>query len=656
MIRLRSIRAQLVLWVALLALIPATLIGAAVWFEYRSAMTDAVVEAWLTRLARETAVGIERELIYTGTTLADWAADTSVQHGLLAARFAPTAPANLGSVLGAKAARQGDIELVLAVNLIGDIVAAGTADRALLPDPLVGKRLAESDAQWPSDFPSMTPPEDRAICIGRFRPRVMPEIGRSPSTRADGWMLGFVAGVYFEGAPVGSIVAFRKMTAFQRILDGVEARFSEPVGGDLRYGTGYPFLFDSDANTTIAHANRDLIGTRLIEDHGLGILRDEVMKRPNGVFRYEFPQGNPKTAGFASTNPDLMNGRRWYVGVGIDDHDIYRGVRGVAPVLIAVGMGSALLTFVLSYLAARKMTRPLRAFSVEARRIASGDGSGRLAAIGDPEIDELADALNAIARRVGELHEEMDRARADAAFKGMARQVAHEIKNAIAPIAMMAQQVARFTHQEDSSSAKKIAEYAQHIGDHCKSLKRLAETFAQVGAPPALRLESLEVLPFLEHCIESQVRHREGISIIEHHDLPIGTRIRGDRDSLSRVILNVINNAVEAMNDQGTLTFASNLAREGHEHVVVIAISDSGRGIPAEDLPKLFSPNFSTRTSGTGLGLFQCRSTVEEHGGRITVESVLGQGATFTIFLPLDTGSVSSHPDELRTETINIQR
>jgi signal transduction histidine kinase len=101
-------------------------------------------------------------------------------------------------------------------------------------------------------------------------------------------------------------------------------------------------------------------------------------------------------------------------------------------------------------------------------------------------------------------------------------------------------------------------------------------------------------------------------------------------DELEQVFINLVLNAVDAMPQGGTLSVASWHAKDGR---LAVAFSDTGHGIPDEDLPHVFEPFFSTREDGTGLGLTVSHSVIERHGGEITVESAVGEGATFTVWL-----------------------
>jgi signal transduction histidine kinase len=138
------------------------------------------------------------------------------------------------------------------------------------------------------------------------------------------------------------------------------------------------------------------------------------------------------------------------------------------------------------------------------------------------------------------------------------------------------------------------------------------------STPPTLLDEAMRMI---------QVPDR--IQILNHvHE---ETKVRVDADKIMRVFINLIKNAVDAMPEKGTLEITNRQTR-GY---VEIAFADTGKGIPKETLPKIFTPLFTTKAQGMGFGLAICKRIVESHGGTITVETAVNKGTTFTITLPI---------------------
>ena len=113
--------------------------------------------------------------------------------------------------------------------------------------------------------------------------------------------------------------------------------------------------------------------------------------------------------------------------------------------------------------------------------------------------------------------------------------------------------------------------------------------------------------------------------------VPVQLIVHADREELKRALMNILRNAVQAMNEEGTIR----LTTSSEDHHVVIRITDSGPGIPDAILSRLFEPNFSTKTEGMGLGLAIVKKTIDDLKGAITIESVLGQGTAVIIKLPV---------------------
>ena len=124
--------------------------------------------------------------------------------------------------------------------------------------------------------------------------------------------------------------------------------------------------------------------------------------------------------------------------------------------------------------------------------------------------------------------------------------------------------------------------------------------------------------------------------MVETHYDPNMPTMLVDPDQLEQVFLNIIINAAYAMEKGGTLTVITDWLDDDQPATASIAFTDTGAGIPPENMPHLFEPFFTTRPpgQGTGLGLYVCRNVVEKHGGRIEVESQVGQGSTFHVYLP----------------------
>jgi two-component system nitrogen regulation sensor histidine kinase NtrY len=218
-----------------------------------------------------------------------------------------------------------------------------------------------------------------------------------------------------------------------------------------------------------------------------------------------------------------------------------------------------------------------------------------------------------------------------AAWREVARRLAHEIKNPLTPIQLSAERMRRHFGTAPAATQALVAECTTTIVAEVESLKGLVDEFSQFARMPAPRAVPADLHALLEDTLAlynglfADVRFERAFASA----LP---RVRIDIEQMKRVVINLIDNAVEAMGRRGTITLETR--HEPANHVVRLVVSDDGPGIPAEDRDKLFMPYYSTKRRGSGLGLAIVRRIVAEHGGSIEVGDNEPRGARFTIELP----------------------
>jgi two-component system sensor histidine kinase HydH len=226
------------------------------------------------------------------------------------------------------------------------------------------------------------------------------------------------------------------------------------------------------------------------------------------------------------------------------------------------------------------------------------------------------------------LRREVVRSQRLAAVGMLAAGVAHEIRNPLSSVKGFATYFR--DRYRDVPEDGRIAEIL--IGE-VDRLNRVVGQLLEVARPVRLTLRRQPLAELVEKAltlVERQVREK-GIRV-ETRLPAAGISARVDPDRLSQVLLNLFLNAIEAMTAGGTLT----VGLEGDAATARIQVSDSGRGIPPEALPRIFDPYFTTRPEGTGLGLAIVHNIVEAHGGEITVTSHAGKGSRFTVILPAE--------------------
>lgn len=245
---------------------------------------------------------------------------------------------------------------------------------------------------------------------------------------------------------------------------------------------------------------------------------------------------------------------------------------------------------------------------------------------------------------------ELLRAQKQAAWHEVARRVAHEIKNPLTPIALSAERIAR---QLDKISiapenARVLRECSQMISREVESVRTLVDEFSQFARFPAAQMTPLSLNMIVDNAMQVFAGRLDGIDV----RVSLGTGlplVNADAEQLKRVVVNLVDNAAEAMQDALVKRLFVGTQDLGNESVELV-VSDSGGGVSAEDREKLFLPYFSTKGRGTGLGLAIVNHILSEHHAQIRVEDNQPTGARFIVEIPVWNASELETPNEIQVE------
>lgn len=235
-----------------------------------------------------------------------------------------------------------------------------------------------------------------------------------------------------------------------------------------------------------------------------------------------------------------------------------------------------------------------------------------------------------------EMEEDLQRADRLALLGTLAAGLAHEIKNPLGGIKGAAQLLKRGVSHDPS-----LGEYADIVVKEVDRVNRLIEQLMDLSQPARYDFEAVNIHEILDEVLllEREAVADWSVAVRKNFD-PSLPPIHGDRSRLTQVFLNLAKNALQAMGGRGTLTVTTRMETDFHirEHgrrgkFIWVDFEDDGPGIKDEDLPNIFSPFFSTKNNGTGLGLAVCYRIVKEHGGLIRVDSREGAGASFKVSL-----------------------
>ncbi|OHB27996.1 MAG: histidine kinase [Desulfuromonadaceae bacterium GWC2_58_13] len=241
-------------------------------------------------------------------------------------------------------------------------------------------------------------------------------------------------------------------------------------------------------------------------------------------------------------------------------------------------------------------------------------------------LEESYAKLHEQADLVLEIEEQLRRADRLSALGELSAGLAHEIRNPLGSIRGTAEIL-----KDGIDPADKRYEFAQILIKEVDRLNRVVQDFLDFSRPAAARRESFDVLEVLRDVLTltRQPTQKNQVRVVFEGEGAL--KVPGDREQLKQAFLNLVLNALQAMPAGGTLTVSAG-AEAGEAQ---IRFADTGQGIPEESLDRIFNPFFTTRSEGTGLGLAITHRIVQGHGGRIEVESRPGEGAIFTLHLPL---------------------
>jgi nitrogen fixation/metabolism regulation signal transduction histidine kinase len=286
---------------------------------------------------------------------------------------------------------------------------------------------------------------------------------------------------------------------------------------------------------------------------------------------------------------------------------------------------------------AERIADPVNRLTRATRRIARGDLDARVAATSSDELRRLVEDFNQMAADLKRQRRELERTQRLEAWADMARQVAHDIKNPLTPIQLSAEHAQRVNLDRGRPLSPVLDECVASILSQVTLLRQISAEFSSFASSPTPRPEPTDLPALIEEVVEpyrTGLAHRIAIDVHADGDLPTVTI---DRTLFARALTNVIENALHAMPGSGRLTIASAL-RTPHSATatsVIVEVTDTGIGMDQEALNKIFEPYFSTKATGTGLGLTIAKRNIELNGGTIAVTSQRGTGTTVTMTLPV---------------------
>jgi signal transduction histidine kinase len=300
---------------------------------------------------------------------------------------------------------------------------------------------------------------------------------------------------------------------------------------------------------------------------------------------------------------------------------------------IAYGVAGAgiLLAIALSLWTAARVSRPIEELARAAEDVAGGNWDVRVPERGRDEVSVLARSFNHMTEQLSSQRERLVQSERVAAWRELARRLAHELKNPLFPLQLTVENLARARMLPEPEFDEVFREGIATLGAEIANLKAVVARFSDFSKMPKPEMERIDAKDMMERVralyagaiSEAKIEFAMTIS-------PEPMPLLADPELLHRALSNLVLNAMDAMPNGGKLTLAARPAGASIE----ICVGDTGEGLTPEECERLFTPYYTTKQHGTGLGLAIVQSVIADHAGTIAVESRAGSGATFIITLP----------------------
>ncbi|MGA2235389.1 MAG: ATP-binding protein [Terriglobales bacterium] len=348
---------------------------------------------------------------------------------------------------------------------------------------------------------------------------------------------------------------------------------------------------------------------------------------------------------FSSTNQSSANqsgGNQQLMGVllvGSSRRPLIELQRQIISTAMLVGSIGILVAVLASLWFAARVTRPVVSLAEAARRVAAGDLGAKVEVESSDELGELAASFN---RMTEDLLQQKDRtlqAERVAAWRELARRLAHELKNPLFPLQVTVENLMRAKQKSPEMFEEVFHEGTATLLAEINNLKTIIGRFSEFSKMPQPQRRPTQVNDVARSVLRvfhAQLRgnDKEKNPITVHTALAEALpEISADPDLLHRALQNLVLNAIDAMPQGGELTIRTETLGDRIE----LSVSDTGSGLTQEECGRLFTPYYTTKQHGTGLGLAIVQSVVSDHGGTISVESTKEKGTTFRIELPVET-------------------
>lgn len=292
-----------------------------------------------------------------------------------------------------------------------------------------------------------------------------------------------------------------------------------------------------------------------------------------------------------------------------------------------------LIAGLIALIITNRITNSFSLISNKMKEVNLGKQNEAIAWNRNDEIGELVQEYNKMVAKLGESASALAKSEREGAWREMARQVAHEIKNPLTPMKLSIQYLQKAINNNQENVKELSASVANTLVEQIDHLSKIAADFSQFANIGNVRAEVFDLHDVISSLRDLYLSNQQ----VEFVWYPVLEKllINADKTQMNRLFTNLFTNAVEACRERGNCRIEVNEHKDAGQ--IVISIKDNGEGIAAEMQERIFVPNFTTKSSGTGLGLAMCKGIVEQAKGSIWFETKQGEGTTFFVQLPVVT-------------------
>ena len=456
--------------------------------------------------------------------------------------------------------------------------------------------------------------------------------------------------------PLVALLVYSQYSVHRRVMEKLSGRLEEETASIAEQIAGIGEYSDVTADFALRPDRAELIASDVGTDFNMYVGSDlRISSRPE-LYTAGLLDSRLSGKAYAAV---VLSGERFHLEsahVGLYQYEVgYRpvldaggGVLGVVAVpslyrqeevdselseqnavLIGVYAVVLLALIVATTVIANRIAAPVQKLTALTRDVARGDLniSSRLPHA-EGEIGELVKSFGAMTGELRRSRDELVQVERELAWREMARQIAHEIKNPLTPMKLSIQHL-RQTYRDNAPDFASILDtVTRTIIEQIDTLSRIASEFSSFARMPRRRIESCDAVAIVQEAVQLFRQDKQVTFHVDaDSDLPL---VQADRDELRRAFINILRNGVQATAGPGKIDVTLRRSRND----IVIAFRDYGSGIADDVKPKLFQPNFSTKTDGMGLGLAIVKKTMDDLGATIDIVSAQSKGTTVVLTVP----------------------